>query len=129
MDEIKQLLKRSNEKYLLGKLAYENQYYADSISEFYYSMVFAAMDLLTLKGVKTKTHGGLISQFGEEFVLTGEFSREKVKYFSQAETLRNKVDYDAFNGVTEKIAHKKMRQTEEFLEEINKTLDERYNFN
>lgn len=61
MDEIKQLLKRSNEKYLLGKLAYENQYYADSISEFYYSMVFAVMALLTLKGVKTKTHGGLIS--------------------------------------------------------------------
>lgn len=111
----------------MGKLAYDNGFYADSISEFYYSMVFSALALLTKKGVKTKTHGGLISQFGEEVVLKGEFSRETVKYFSQAETLRNKVDYDAFNGVTESVANKKMRQTEEFNRETRRVLKEKYN--
>ena len=90
-------------------------------------MVFAATDLLTEKGVETKTHGGLNGQFGEEFVLTGEFSREIVKYFSQSETLRNKVDYDAFNGVTESIANKKMKQTEEFFKEIKRVFKDKYN--
>lgn len=70
-------------------------------------MVFAATVLLTKKGVNTRTHSGLIGQFGEELVLTGEFSREIVKYFFQAETLRNKVDYDAFNGVTKVLQIRK----------------------
>ena len=129
MDEITQYLKRSREKYEIGKIALEKGYNADSISDFYYSMVFAATALLTKKGVDTKTHGGLIGQFGEEFVLTGEFSREIVKYFSQSETLRNKVDYDAFNGVTESIANKKMKQTEEFYKEIKRVFKEEYDTN
>ena len=60
-------------------------------------------------------------------MLTGEFSREIVKYFSQAETLRNKVDYDAFNGVTKSIANKKMKQTEEFFNEIKRVFKDNYN--
>ena len=53
LDEITQYLKRSREKYEIGKIALENEYYADSISDFYYSMVFAATALLTKKGINT----------------------------------------------------------------------------
>ena len=87
-----------------------------------------AIALLNVKGVKTKTHGGLIDLFGEEFVLTEEFSRDIVKYFSQAETLRNTVDYAAFNGVTKKMALNKMKQTEKFLQEAKRVLKEYYNY-
>ena len=60
LDEISQYLRHSREKYEIAKIAIENEYYADSISDFYYSMVFAATALLTQKGIDTKTHGGLI---------------------------------------------------------------------
>jgi len=128
LNEIEQYLKRSQEKFEIGKITIEKGYYADSISDFYYSMVFMAVALLSVKGVKTKTHGGLIGQFGEEFVLTGEFSRDIVKYFSQVETLRNTVDYAAFNGVTKKMALNKMKQTEKFLQEAKRVLKEYYNY-
>ena len=117
---------RAKEKYIVGKNTLNMGFYADSIPNFYYSMLFAATALLTMNNKQPKTHQGTLTEFGKIFVRNGEFDRDIAKYFSQTETLRDKVDYDAFNGVTENIARKKMIQCKEFLKETN-NLFKKYN--
>ena len=120
-------MQRAKEKYIVGKNTIDIGFYADSIPNFYYSMLFAATALLTMKKQQPKTHEGTLTSFGREFVRNGDFNKDIAKYFSQAETLRDKVDYDAFNGVTENMARKKMRQCEEFIKETNKIFKNNHN--
>ncbi len=117
---------RAKEKYMVGVNTIKIGYYADSIPNFYYSMLFAATALLTMKDKQPKTHKGTLNAFGKELVLNDDFSRDIAKYFSQAETLRDKVDYDAFNGITENMANKKMKQCEEFLKEANRIFEKNH---
>ena len=91
-------------------------------------MLFAATALLTIKNEKPKSREGTLSKFGKELVLNNDFDRNVTKYFSQTETLRDKVDYDAFNGITENIVLKKMSQCKLFLKKSNKIL-RKYGFN
>lgn len=86
-------------------------------------MLFAATALLIMKNKQPKTHKGTLTNFGEEFVRDDNFNREIAKFFAQTETLRDKVDYDAFNGITENMANKRMRQCKEFLEETNRIFE------
>lgn len=113
-------MNRAYEKYSAGVVTLENGLYADSIPNFYYSMLFAATALLTLKNKEPKTHAGTLGLFGKEFVLNDDFDEDIVKYFSQSETLRDLVDYNAFNGVTKKNATERKRECERFLKECNR---------
>lgn len=119
-------MKRAKDKYLVGINTVKIGYYADSIPNFYYSMLFAATALLTMKNKQPKTHDGTITSFGQEFIRDDDFNREIAKYFAQTETLRDKVDYDAFNGVTENMANKRMNQCKEFLKETNRIFEKHH---
>ena len=77
--------------------------------------MFAATALLTLKDKEPKTHNATLGLFGKELVLNDDFDKDIVKYFSQSETLRDLVDYNAFNGVTKKNATQRKRECEKFL--------------
>ena len=126
MNEIGQFIKRANEKYIVGKNTLNLGYFGDAVSSFYYSMLFAANALLLIKNKNPKTHKWTLINFGKELVLNDDFDKNIAKYLSQAETLREKVDYDAFIFVSENIANKKKKQCEEFLRETNKIL-KKYN--
>lgn len=126
MHEIEQYMKRAKEKYIVGKNTLNIGYFGDSISSFYYSMLFAANALLVIKNDNSKTHKETLIVFGKKLVLNDDFDKNIAKYLSQTETLRDKVDYDAFVPVSENLANKKKRQCEEFLRETNRIL-KKYN--
>lgn len=63
MHEIEQYMKRAKEKYIVGKNTLNIGYFGDSISSFYYSMLFAANALLVIKNDNSKTHKGNINSF------------------------------------------------------------------
>lgn len=113
-------MNRTYEKYSAGVVTLENGLYADSIPNFYYPMLFATTALLTLKNKELKAHAGILGLFGKEFVLNDDFDKDIIKYFSQSETLRDLVDYNAFNGVTKKNASERKRECELFLKECNR---------
>ena len=56
-------------------------------------MYLASLALLYRKGVKTKTHAGLISAIGLEYVKTGEIAPEHGRALNLIEELREEVDY------------------------------------
>lgn len=68
-------------------------HYEDSINRAYYAMYLASLALLYRKGVKAKTHAGLISAIGLEYVKTGEIAPEHGRALNLIEELREEVDY------------------------------------
>ena len=56
-------------------------------------MYLASLALLYRKGVKAKTHAGLISAIGLEYVKTGEIAPEHGRALNLIEELREEVDY------------------------------------
>lgn len=71
MKEWEKHLKRAEEKLKSAHILFDNNMFADSVSESYYSMYHAAKALLSLKNIYPRTHAGLVSQFGLKFVTEG----------------------------------------------------------
>lgn len=59
----------------------------------YYSMFHAVTALMLADGIKTKSHKGTSSQFGQHYVLTGRFRREDGMLYSRLQTMREMADY------------------------------------
>jgi len=71
MKEWEKHLERAEEKLKSTHILFDNNMFADSVSESYYSMYNAAKALLALKNVYLRTHADLVSQFGLTFVTEG----------------------------------------------------------
>jgi uncharacterized protein (UPF0332 family) len=68
MKEWERHLDRAEEKLRSASILFEHKMFADAISETYYSMFHAAKALLALRGLFSKTHAGVVSQFGLQFI-------------------------------------------------------------
>jgi uncharacterized protein (UPF0332 family) len=85
-------------------------------------MFNAAKALLIKKGFKPKTQAGVISLFGQEYVLNDSFDRKISKYLSSTQSLREAADYDAVDDIDETIANDCINKAEEFMNEAKKFL-------
>ncbi|UUX91542.1 HEPN domain-containing protein [Methanoplanus endosymbiosus] len=64
--EINTLINKSKERLKIAEILLKWNYYEDSVNSSYYAMHLASTALLFLKGIKFKTHKGLISAIGNE---------------------------------------------------------------
>jgi len=87
------LLIKSRQRLDAARILCTEGHYEDSINRAYYAMYLAALALLHRKGVETKTHAGLISAIGSEYVKTGELAPEHGRALNLIEELREEVDY------------------------------------
>ncbi len=74
IDLVQTLLFESEEKLEWAGAALKEGRYADSIYHSYTALVNTAKALLTSKGLSTNTQAGIIRQFDEHFVESGEFT-------------------------------------------------------
>lgn len=122
MSEISEYMKKVNDKLESARILYDAEQYATSVSASYYAMFLAAKALLIKAGYKPKSHSGLISLFGEVYVLNGDFDKNISKFLSRAQSLREEADYDAFDGITSSIASAKLSEANIFVSEARKFL-------
>lgn len=122
MDEIQEYYNKARTKFKHSKVLYEIEGYADSVSLSYYSMLLIAKALLLKKGLKPKTHSGLISVFGKEYVRNDDFSLKVFSNFSRTEPLRNNSDYDAIDEITKEDAKNAIGYVEDFFKEAERFL-------
>ena len=66
-------------------------------------------------GIQTKSHEGNISQFGQQFVLTGIVSRDMGRFYNQLFQMRLTGDYGDTFGLTEDDVIPKIKPTEDFI--------------
>jgi len=71
----------------------EMDYWDLVANRLYYSVFHAVTALMLVDGIKTSTHKGTSSQFGQHYILTGLFPREDGKLYSRLQMMREKADY------------------------------------
>lgn len=122
MSEITDYMDKVNTKLKSSKLLIELGDYSDSVSLSYYAMFLTAKALLIKKNIFPKTHSGLISTFGKEYVKDGTFNLESYRNFARTQTLRETADYEAVDNISKRLAIEKITQAEEFVKEAKKFL-------
>ncbi len=76
IDLIATLFLESEEKIENAKISFKNEVYSDAVYHAYSSLVNSAKALLLAENKKTNTHARIISQFDEEFVVSGKVQLE-----------------------------------------------------
>lgn len=124
MNEITILIEKSEEKLGASQSLLQNGYFEDAVSRAYYSMFLAAKALLKTKEYDAKTHKGIISRFGLEFVEKGFIEKEYGRAIHEAGELREEADYSTFRRISEEEANAVVDDAVRFLERIKKALEE-----
>ena len=124
MEEVEILIRKAESKLNTAKILFEDEIYEDAISRAYYSMFYATKALLRTRNIVTKTHKGLISKFGLEFVKNGEIGEEYASMISTVEERRERADYDAYYEPSGDEAEKIIEDAERFLERIKEAIKE-----
>ena len=84
---------KSHQRLDAARIRCTEGHYEDSINRAYYAMYLAALALLHRKGVEVKTHAGVVSAIGSEYVKTGELAPEHGGALNLIEELREEVNY------------------------------------
>lgn len=122
MDEKQILIENAHEKLEAAKNLFENGFFNDSVSRAYYAMFFAAKALLFENDIHPKTHRGLISQFGLEFVKKNKFKKELFDLLARAQEDREEADYGLFSNIDQSEAKIIIEGAESFLNECESIL-------
>lgn len=118
--EIKDYRIKAQRKLDSGKLLYENEYYSDSITQFFYAMLLTAKALLLTKKYESNKQKGILDGFNQYFVLEEGFNLDIYKKFAGTQNLRQEVDYNARDYITKELAKNKMDECEKFIAECDK---------
>ena len=118
--EIKDYRIKAQRKLDSGKLLYENEYYSDSITQFFYAMLLTAKALLLTKNYESNKQNGILDGFNQYFVLEEGFNLDIYKKFAGTQNLRQEVDYNARDYITKELAKNKMDECEKFIAECDK---------
>jgi Uncharacterized conserved protein related to C-terminal domain of eukaryotic chaperone, SACSIN len=124
LEEVEIFIRKAETKLNTAKILCEEEIYEDAISRAYYSMYYAAKALLRTRNIFTKTHKGLISKLGLEFVKNGELEEEYASMIATVEERRERADYDAYYEPSRDEAEKIIEDVERFLERIKKAIKE-----
>ena len=114
---IKDLMDKAREFMNASKLLLDHGFYDSAVSRAYYAMFSVARALLLTKGIKAKTHRGIIAKFSQEFVKTGIFPEEMATMLAISESLRERGDYSPTpNTIPREKAEETVKYAEEFIE-------------
>ena len=123
MSEISDLYRTAQRKYEAGKVLYDAGFYNESIIHFYYSMYALAKILLLEKDIITKSHEGTINMIQVHYVQTGELDKRFHKGLASSGSLRNEIDYDNREDISQSVAREKRNICSEFLIEVKKIVN------
>lgn len=90
---------RAKESFQDGVGLLENDSLNSAVNRFYYAAFYAARGLLTIKGLDSQKHSGIISMFGQHFVKTGVVAPEVAKALRRSFEKRLDTDYEDFVSI------------------------------
>ena len=88
------------------------------INRSYYSMLYATLALIAVKGMGSSKHSSAISIFDREYVKPGHFSKEMSKLLHKAFNLRVESDYKEFSIISRDETSMVLEGARDFLEKI-----------
>ena len=94
-----------------------------AIDRAYYAMFHAAQAVLFARGIKPKTHVGVIRIFGKEIVEKGLIDRRYGRYLNEAFDARLAGTYEVFAEPGEELAEEIVEKAGMFVEKIREILE------
>lgn len=107
-----------------AKILRESKEYDGSISRAYYAVFHYATALLLTKGFEIRSHEGLARLFNLHFIKTNVFPKKYSTILSHAQKAREESDYRPEVPFTEDDAVARLKETEDFISCIEKSLKE-----
>ncbi len=120
--EIEALLSKARKKIASAKVESNSGFYDDAISRAYYAVFHGAQALLLSKGMRARSHKGLLNLFGLHFVQPGVIEREYAMTLNELRNSRENSDYDVFIEFTLVEAEAAISRSEKFLSRIEAIL-------
>ena len=111
-------IQQAEQAFHAGLLLLQQNFYADAVNRFYYSMFYAVLALLITRNLGTSKHIGAISLFDREFVKPGIFSKDLSKALHDAFEERLEADYTDLAIVSEETAQQSKHYAQIFLQQI-----------
>lgn len=118
-DEIDLLLAQAKLRLKAARQLLKTGFCDDAVSRAYYSMYFAATAMFLARGIRVKTHRGLVARFGREFVETGLIEAHFGRILRIAEELRSEADYSIIRQISDEEAAAILDDADEFLARAN----------
>ncbi len=119
---VKYRISRADETFDAAKLLGKNGYWNSAVNRLYYSAFYAVGALLTLNGIKSKSHSSTRSLFSLHFVKTGKLPKKHGRFFSELYDLRQKGDYDNIEDYKEEFVSPLFDSVEDFISTIKELI-------
>ncbi|OQX23828.1 MAG: hypothetical protein BWK80_23975 [Desulfobacteraceae bacterium IS3] len=100
-----------------AKLLFDNRRYDGSVNRSYYAIFSAIRSLLSLLGLDSRKHSGVISYFDRYFVRSGIFDREFSSIAHNSFDVRQASDYQDFYVISEAQAQTQLEHCMKFISE------------
>ena len=98
------------------------EYWHTAANRLYYACFYAVSALLVQNGIVTKTHNGVINQFGLNFVKTDVFSQQEGKCYRKLFELRQEGDYEDWITLSEEDIIPLVEPVKNFIDKIEQLL-------
>lgn len=115
MSSISQLLGLAGEDIETSQLLLENQRYRACISRAYYAMYYATQALLLQRNIVSRTHRGVIQQFSQHFIKSGDLPLGMARDLKRAYDFRQSSDYEDTIGINQEQATRVLTAAVEFV--------------
>lgn len=125
LDVIKEHFKISNRFLKSARLLKKDGDLRTATDRAYYAMFHAAEAALRMKGVTTKSHHGLISQFHQEYIKTGLVDPKLGAFLRKAFDMRQESDYEVYAEPDKKQVGELVERAHSFVKLLKQLLAKR----
>ena len=122
MSSASQFLELAEEELAASRLLLQSKHYRACISRAYYSMYYATQALLITRDIGSRTHKGVLQQFSQSFVQSGDLPVSMAQNLKRNYGLRQLGDYEADVALTEELATQALEASIEFVEQVRNYL-------
>ena len=121
---IKPLIEKAKKFMKSAKLLLDVDDFDSSASRIYYAMHYMVEALLLTKNLRIKSHRGLISIFGKEFIKTKILPKEVGRQLKDAFDKRQIGDYEISVNINKEDVEKLLEIGQDFIEKLKEYLKE-----
>lgn len=115
-------IEKAEETYQAAHVLYEAGQWNSVVNRLYYACFYMASAILLHRHITAKSHAGIIGQFSENVVRTGEISIEDFRVFSKLLNWRTKGDYSDLYDFTQEDVDMVMEPARQFINKVKELI-------
>lgn len=115
-------IEKAEETYQAAHVLYEAGQWNSVVNRLYYACFYMASAILLHRHITAKSHAGIIGQFSENVVRTGEISIEDFREYSKLLNWRTKGDYSDLYDFTQEDVDMVMEPARQFINKVKELI-------